>query len=190
MKEVSTQEKAAWIIGIALIVFLIILGGCLIGLQITRDKINNVANNPNLNGGAMGTTENYTVWEDGTKENVNPKVTDAQIEIDGIEFSSFSIREKQDENPSGEGIVRSEIRMNLQNLSDEDKDSQTYLVKLYNDAEQIIFEFSVQVADLKAGQSTKILHTTYGLPCVNAERVEVENVSSNHVEDNSSSTND
>ena len=38
----GTEKKAFWIIGIALIIFLVILFGSLIGLKITRDGLNNV----------------------------------------------------------------------------------------------------------------------------------------------------
>ena len=66
----GTEKKAFWIIGIALIIFLIILFGSLIGLKITRDGLNNVIKNHGKNSGEINNlVQNYEELENGVKIN-------------------------------------------------------------------------------------------------------------------------
>ena len=90
----GTEKKAFWIIGFALIIFLIILFGSLIGLKITRDRVNNVIKNQGKNSGELGeVVQNYEELENGVKINTSDEVREAEFVKDGIRLSHFNIDE-------------------------------------------------------------------------------------------------
>ena len=173
-KENDMQEKAYWIIGFALVIFLILLAGSLIGLKITRDKVNQIVEKSGLiqNTKIEGNL-NYTVWEDGTRENISQNVVGAEIEVEGTKFSSFSILDRE-ETDSGDSIISGTIRFAVENTTSGEMPEKTYLMTLLDDKDEIITEFSLQTKELAAKERKEISHLLYNIACAETEKIEVK----------------
>lgn len=171
----DNNEKAIWVIGIALIIFLILLGGSLIGLKLTRDGANKVLNNGGVNpsGRLIQDVEEYTVLEDGTKKSTNKDIAETEIDNNGIVFSNFAILERPENENQPEGTVYSEVDFDIKNTTNEMMKNKTFVIKLYGDDGNMIQDLSVFVAELGAGQSTRIANFLYGNECILATKVEV-----------------
>ena len=167
MKENETHQKAYWIVGIALIVFLILLFGSIIGLKITRDGLNNVTDKVGDldTPGGVAEVPNYEVWDDGTKENISEGVIDAEFNFDGLRISHCSIIER-DENFS-------EISLDVENMTEEKIGKKTLLVKLYDAEDKLMTEFTVEANELEPQAPTHVRAIKME-SCVDAKRVAVE----------------
>lgn len=169
MKENSnTNQKAFWIVGIAIIVFLVLVLGSVIGLKITRDGINSILGNNNIgNNSGSGANPGYVVLEDGTMQNTNANIRDTEIVVDGRKFSNFSIEEK-------EGT--STIKVDIENTTDEDLGVATFEIKLYDSEDNLITEYSMLTTEQEAKAKTTAL-TSLVKSCINTARIEVNLIS-------------
>lgn len=164
----NTHQKVYWIIGIAVVVFLILLFGSLIGLKITKDGSNNILNKfdniSNIDNGQG--KQNYEVLEDGTKSNNSVGIANAEFTFnEGIRVSHCSILEREN------GF--SEISLDIENITEEKLNGLSLLVKLYDSEDKLITEFPMITSDIepKAPTVVRVLQT---VPCVHAEKLMVE----------------
>lgn len=160
------HKKAFWIIGIALIIFLILLLGSIIGLYLVRQGIDDaLVNNGYLSGDVQEIILNYTELEDGTKENISRDIRDAEFDIDGIKLSHFSIQ------TSPEGICT--ITADIENHTDEVVENKAFLIVLKDANEDVIAEFTMDIEDLMA-QTPLITVKSLVIDCSNAATIEVQ----------------
>ncbi len=130
----ETEKKAFWIVGIALIVFLIILFGSLIGLKITRDGINKIANTDLGNGTVtQNAVQNYEELENGVRYNTSEDVVNAEIVKNGIRLAHFNIDEI-------DGI--STVSASIENVTQEIIKDITINVRIYDSNDVLLAEFA------------------------------------------------
>lgn len=160
----GTIEKSWWLIGIALIIFLILVLGSVIGLKMVRDKSNDVANSigNKINGGSN--QANYVVLEDGTKENVNKDIANAEFTIEGRKISNFAIKEKN-------GL--SNVSVTLENVTNAKLPGATFVVKIIDSKDTVIKEYRILTTELEPATPITTV-TSIVEDCSDASRVEVE----------------
>lgn len=137
----ETEKKAYWIIGIAVIIFLVMLLGSLIGLKITRDGLDSVIKNYGKNSGEIQSS--YEVLADGTKVNISDAVKNAEFIKDGIKVSNFSIIE-------ADGI--STVSYTIENISQETVKDITVKINPYDSNDVRLADFSSYTSSLEAGR--------------------------------------
>lgn len=173
MKEKKTEEKQVvdsnekffWIIGIAVIVFMILLLGSIWGLKITRDGLNDV--NDKLDGLESGNSSGnglYTVHADGTK--TNQSLMGEEYIVGGVKFSNFVITER-------DGV--STVNASFVNTTEETISSSSFLVRLFDEDGAIIREYSITTTDLVPNPEIipEITTTIIG-DCSNTAKIAVE----------------
>lgn len=164
-KETPTNEtakKVYWIIGIAVIVFLVMLLGSLIGLKITRDGLNSVIKNYGKNSGEIQSS--YEVLADGTKVNISDAVKNAEFTKDGIRVTNFSIME-------ADGI--STVSYTIENISQETVKDISVRIALYDSNDVRLADFSPYTSSLEAGRINNMsTQSTENL--VEATRIETD----------------
>lgn len=160
----GTEKKAFWIVGIALIVFLIILFGSLIGLKITRDGLNNIIKNQGKISGEKSAVQNYEELDNGVKINTSDEVRDAEITKNGIRLSHFNIDEI-------DGL--STVSAAIENVTQEVINDITITVKMYDSNDELLAEFSVVTTSLEP-ERMDTLASQIMKSCVNAARVEAD----------------
>lgn len=164
-KEGNSNQKALWIIGISVIIFLVLLLGSIIGLKITQNGVNKVLDGAeNLQFNDDGEPMYYEVWEDGTMENISEQIASAEFILNGVRYSNFTIREVNE---------MTEISADIENVTDEKIAEQNIIIKLYDANEEVIAVPAVQVTDLEARSIVPLRHVIYD-SCVNAAKLELE----------------
>ena len=183
----NTHEKAFWVIGIALIVFLVLVLVSVLLLKSTREKANNLNGSLNLFGNQTENV-NYETATDGVKRNNNEAVTRAEIDIDNIRFSHFGIVENNRGSEEA-GIIDTDITFDIENMDTEEKGKTSFLVTLYDEKDTILTDFTIQIEKLPARKAVPF-RQNLNISCVNAARVTVDKVdvqsSSNVSETNTS----
>lgn len=165
-EDEKTLEKAFWIIGIALIVFLIILGGVLIGLKITRDGANRISGS--LDGKNGGAGENYVVQDDGSRVVTNKDVTNYSAVVAGRKFSNFVIEEK-------DGF--SSLAATIANVAGEKLESKQYMITLYDEEDNEIQGLPIIAGESEANSApSKIQFGTIINDLSGVARIEVNEV--------------
>ena len=182
MTEEETHERAFWIVGIGIIVFLILLLGSIIGLKYTREnaeKVGEIAGNTPTQTVINNEPEskNYTVWEDGTKENVTDGIKKAQIDVDKVRFSSFSIIERKVEDLyEGEDVsISSTLSSAVENMNENVLQEGSYVISLFGENNNLLTKFSFSAKELPAREIQTFMHEE-NVSCVDAVKVEVEKV--------------
>ena len=161
----ETEKKAFWIIGIALIIFLIILFGSLIGLKITRDRVNDVIKNQGKNSGEIdNVVQNYEELQSGAKVNTSEEVRDAEFIKDGIKLSHFDISEI-------EGF--STVSASIENMTQEVIKDITIVVKMYDSNNTLLAEFSAVTSSIEP-EKMEMINSQIMKSCVNTARVEAD----------------
>lgn len=161
----GTEKKAFWIIGFALIIFLIILFGSLIGLKITRDGINNIIKNQGKTSGELGEViQNYEELENGVKINTSDEVKEAEFIKDGIRLSHFNIDEI-------DGF--STVSASIENMTQEVIKEITIVIRLYDSNDTLLAEFSAVTSSIEPG-NMDIVNTQIMKSCANTARVEAD----------------
>ena len=167
--EENTSEKFFWIIGIAVIVFLILLLGSLIGLKMTRDKINSIS------GLKLNNNGNYEVLEGGTMRNTNDELLRAEIDVDNIRFSNFAITQRNELTDEDEEYYDADISFNIENMNEEVVESAMFIVTLYDSSNTKLIDFSIQLDNLPARKPIPY-RQNLNKSCVDAAHVEVEKI--------------
>ena len=158
------HKKAFWVVGIALIIFLVLLFGSIFGLKLVRDKANEIQNDPALIGGqGNDNVLNYRELEDGTKENISDSIREAEFEIEGVKLSGFSIKSKDGS---------STITANIENTTEEVIAGKTFMIELIDANGENVTEFTMDIAELAAKVPT-ITIRTLNTDCANAETIDV-----------------
>ena len=168
----ETEKKALWIIGIALIVFLIILFGSLIGLKITRNGINKIVNS-NLNNGAViqNAIQNYEELENGVKYNTSEDVTGAEFVNNGIRLAHFNIDEI-------DGI--STVSASIENVTQEIIKDITINVRIYDSNDVLLAEFAAETSSIEP-DNVDMISSQIMKSCVNAARIEADIIVASNV---------
>ncbi len=145
MKDENSERRAGWALGLALIVFLILVLGSIIGLSITRDGIFNfIGRSDPLTGD--NTVKNYITYEDGRKENNSSAIVNAEFEIDGLIFSNFVLETKDDESTT--------LSMNIKNATENDIAQKTIVFGfLDNFGDEIIDELAMLTPEVLPANS-------------------------------------
>jgi len=170
-KEKGTKEKLDekpfLAIGIALIIFLILVLGSIIGLKIVRDKINGT-------GGTTGrtnmNTSNYEVLENGVKSNTSTGVTNAEIDIDNIRFNHFGIVERGEAD-----FLDTDITFDVENMDEEERGPLSFLIRFFDSKEQLITDFTIRIESLPARESIPF-RQNLNFSCVDAAKVVVQKI--------------
>ena len=161
--EEQTHERAFWIIGIAIIIFLILLGGSLIGLKMVRDKANHVGDVAgDVVDGTMNNDE-YAVLENGKKQVTNPAVTEFEVEVEGRRFHNFSIE------VSDEGT---DISADVTNVTEEKLPQGKYAFELLDGQGNSLASYSIDIIPIEPGATTGILSSVL-IDCLDVEKIEV-----------------
>ena len=161
----GTEKKAFWIIGIALIIFLIILFGSLIGLKITRDGLNNVIKNHGKNSGEINNlVQNYEELENGVKINTSEEVRNAEFVKDGIRLSHFNIDEI-------DGF--STVSASIENMTQEVIKDITIVVKMYDSNNTVLAEFSAVTSSIEP-ENMEMINSQIMKSCANTAKVEAD----------------
>lgn len=161
--ENKTNQKAFWIVGIAVIVFLILLLGSIIGLKFTRDGINGVLDKFGI-AGNNPSKPNYVVLDDGTKENTNEDIKNAEFTIEGRKIYNFVIRDR-------EGL--STVEVVIENITEEVLPEATFKIGIYNSNNKLIADYTILTSEIEPMMPTMIV-TSIMKDCSNASRIEVE----------------
>lgn len=160
------HRKSFWIIGIALIIFLILLLGSIIGLYLVRRGIDDaLVNSGILSGDMSDEVLNYQELEDGTKENISEAIRDAEFDVDGIKLSHFTIQTATD------GICT--ITAHIENLTEENIENKSFFMVLKDSNDEVITKISFDVEDLVA-QTPVITVKSIDVDCANAATIEME----------------
>lgn len=167
--EKNTHQKAFWIVGIALIIFLILVLGSVIGLKLTRDGVNNFVGQI---GNGNQDEQNYVVLEDGTKENTSDGIKNAVFTIEGRKFYDFKVTEKN-------GL--STVEAKIQNVTEEVLQGASFKVRLFNTKNELIKEYTILTASIQPNVSTLTV-TNVMEDCTDAASIEVEMVKADQVQ--------
>lgn len=161
----GTEKKAFWIIGFALIIFLIILFGSLIGLKITRDRVNDVIKGQGKNSGELSNiVQNYEELENGLKVNTSEEVERAEFIKDGIRLSHFNIDEI-------DGL--STVSASIENMTQEVIKDITITVKMYDSNNTLLGEFSAVTSSIEP-ENMDMINSQIMKSCVNTARIEAD----------------
>ena len=161
----GTEKKAFWIIGFALIIFLIILFGSLIGLKITRDRVNDLIKNQGKNSGELNNVvQNYEELENGVKVNTSDDVREAEFTKDGIRLSHFNIDEI-------DGF--STVSASIENITQEVIKDITIVVKMYDSNNTLLAEFSALTSSIEPG-NMEMINSQIMKGCANAAKIEAD----------------
>lgn len=167
--EENTHEKFFWIIGIAVIIFMILLFGSLIGLKITRDKIGN------LSGLQLGNNGNYEVLEDGTMRNTNKDILRKEIDVDNVRFSHFTISQRNEKNGEDEEMYDTDISFEIENMNEEIIESALYIVSLTDSSDNELINFSIQLDNLPAREPI-VFRQNLTKSCVDTANIDIKRV--------------
>lgn len=170
VKFEENEKRAFWIIGFAVILFLVLVFGGIILLKITRNTLDDVNNA--FSGDVLNNTQsnlNYITSEDGEKENVSEGVVDAEFTIDGRRFSHFNIREY-------EGVTT--IDFSIENETDEEVPTDNFLVIVKDDNGDSLEELSVTIRKIEP-HGMEMYYTTLEEDLANAESIEVRAIAEN-----------
>ena len=159
----DATKKFCLILTIGVIVCLVIILGGIIVLKLVRDNANGVLDSLGK-GNGEGTEQNYVVLEDGTKENVNKDIKNAEFTVDGRKFYNFEITEK-------DGL--STVKATLENVTETKLPGGSFKIRLYDSKDEIIKEYMVMTAEIEPNQPTTTV-TSIVEDCSDASRVEVE----------------
>ena len=161
----KTERNAFLIVGIALIIFLVILLGSLIGLKITRDGLNNVIKNHGKNSGEINNlVQNYEELENGVKINTSEEVRNAEFVKDGIRLSHFNIDEI-------DGF--STVSASIENMTQEVIKDITIVVKMYDSNNTLLAEFSAVTSSIEP-ENMDIINSQIMKSCANTAKVEAD----------------
>lgn len=159
----DATKKFCLILAIGVIVCLLIIFVGVVVLKNVRDDANNVLNNVGK-GNSNKIEQNYVVLEDGTKENVNKDIQNAEFTVDGRKFYNFEITEK-------DGL--STVKATLENVTATKLPGGSFKIRLYDSKDEIIKEYMVMTAEIEPNQPTTTV-TSIVEDCSDASRVEVE----------------
>lgn len=151
--EVEVHEKSFWAIGIALIIFMILLLGSLIGLYIVRNRIGDIADKVDI-----------AILEDGSKQSATEAIKNAEIVVDGRKFYDFTIKEK-------EGL--STVEAKVENITEGALEGATFKVSLMDINGELIESYTVLTTELQPGVPTLTV-TSIMKDCTGAADIEVE----------------
>lgn len=165
----NTHEKFFWIIGIAVIIFMILLLGSLIGLKITRDSVGNISEIQ------FGNNRNYEVLEDGTMKNTNKDVLRKEIDVDNIRFSHFTISQRNEQNEEGEETYDTDVAFDIENMNEEVLESALFIVTLYDSNNNKLIDFSIQLDDMPAREPI-VFRQNLTKSCVDTANIDVKRV--------------
>ena len=161
----KTERNAFLIVGIALIIFLVILLGSLIGLKITRDGLNNVIKNHGKNSGEINNlVQNYEELENGVKINTSEEVRNAEFVKDGIRLSHFNIDEI-------DGF--STVSASIENMTQEVIKDITIVVKMYDSNNTLLAEFSAVTSSIEP-ENMEMINSQIMKSCANTAKVEAD----------------
>lgn len=166
VEPTNMHQKVYWIIGIALIIFLLFLFGSLIILRITENTANNAANGLNKLQNQKGEEVNYEIIneEHGIKRNASENIEDAEFDINGLRLSHVRITEFGD---------TTDITIEVGNISSETVAPQEFNVKFYDSKNQLLVELPITTEEIPI-ETITMVHTMTEKSCVNATRVEIE----------------
>lgn len=170
VKFEENEKRAFWLIGFAIILFLVLVFGSIILLKITRSALDD-ANNA-LSGDILNNNQsnlNYITAEDGEKENVSEGVVDAEFTINGRRFSNFNIREY-------EGITT--INFSIKNLTEKTTPVDNFLVIIKDDNGDSLEALSIAIREIEPNDM-EMYYTTLGKDLANAASIEVRAITEN-----------
>lgn len=162
------EKRAFWIIGFAVILFLVLVFGGIILLKVTRnvlDDVNDLDGNLVIGGEEI---KNYTTDEDGERRNVSEGVVDAEFEVAGRRFSHFNIREYA-------GL--STIDATVENLTEETLPESDFVLTFYDDNGDALDEIVVSIREIEP-RNMEMLIATVEEDIVNAKSIDVKEVPS------------
>lgn len=180
MKEKKTEndsnEKLFWMIGIALIVFLVLVLISVLILKSTREKANSLTDGFHLFGNQTNNV-NYEISESGEKRNTSSAIASAQFDFGDIRFSKFSIVEvdKEDDISGEEAGVVNDIYFQIENLAQEEKGNESYFVTLFDEKGETIKSFTIRLEKIPAGGIIQFRQNS-DTPCVNAAKIDVQRI--------------
>ena len=120
-KDNNSSNKNAYLyLELAVLFFLIVLFGSLVGLTLTRIGANNFVLKNKYN---ENENETYIEYEDGSRENISDGVVNAEFEYDGLIFSHFEIE-------STESTCT--LKVEIENTTNLDIEEKTFLVSFYD----------------------------------------------------------
>lgn len=160
------EKRAFWIIGFAVILFLVLVLGGIILLKVTRnvlDDVNELDGNLVIGGEEI---KNYTTDEDGERRNVSEGVVDAEFEVAGRRFSHFNIREYA-------GL--STIDAAVENLTEETLPESDFVLTFYDDNGDALDEIVVSIREIEP-RNMEMLIATVEEDIVNAKSIDVKEV--------------
>lgn len=160
------EKRAFWLVGLAIILFLVLVFGGIILLRVARNVLDD-AND--LNGGLVSGSEqnkNYTTDEDGERRNISEGVVDAEFNVSGRSFFDFNINEY-----AGISTVRATVR----NLTDETLPESNFNLTFYDDNGDELENVVVKVREIEP-QAMEMMITTLEEDLVNSKSIEVKEV--------------
>lgn len=176
MKKENTNEKIFWVIGIALIIFLILVLGSIIGLKMVRKGIHNVVDG---NGQTTYSDNNiYEVDEDGVKRNVYEGITDAEVDVDLVRFSQFTIMERVLEMGEDNNEIECDLGLDIENMTEEPMENAAYTIRFYNIKGEELANFNV-LLNLPSREPIHITLSKSNVSFIEATHVEIEREGAN-----------
>lgn len=166
-EKTDSNEKLYWIIGCSLIVFLVLVLISVILLRNTRDKIEGLGENEKTN---VSQTGNFVI-ENGVKRSINPDITRAEIDVDNVRFSNFTITEKEEKSTLVDADI-SDISFTIENMDETPTESESYIVTVYGEGDEVIVEFTVRLENIPAREPT-LFKQRLVTSCVDAVRIDV-----------------
>ena len=164
------------IIIIALALFIVLLVGGLILLKVLDKNISGMPLVGNNGGYSQNGDSIYYVEEmENFRKNVSEDISNAVIDIDTVRFSNFEITEKLFPDADDEYKFQDEISCIAKNMGSEDLKRQTYLIKILDENDQVLKEFSISQS-FTSMKEVSIIQPDRHNSFINAKKVEVEKV--------------
>lgn len=166
VKFEAHEKRAFWLIGLAVILFLVLVLGGIILLRIARNALNDASN---LSGDILNLSnanQNYTTDEDGERKNVSEGVVDAEFEIGSRRFSHFNIREY---------AGRTTVDASVENLTEETLPESNFLITFLDESGEALEKIVVRVGAIEPN-GMEMLFTTLEEDLVNAESIDVQEI--------------
>lgn len=163
------EKRAFWMVGIALILFLILVLGGIVLLRITHNALDD-ANE--LNGNLTvdsGEVKNYTTDEDGERRNVSEGVVNAEFVVADRRFSHFNVR-------GYEGMTN--VNATVENLTEETLPESDFILVFYDDNGDSLDEVVVSIREIEP-HDMEMLIVTLEEDLTNASRIELKEIVGN-----------
>ena len=179
--EGKESVRFVYSITIALIIFLILFTGSIIGINMTRKKLNEgltVIKNSNMNSNIpLDVTEmNFIEIGNGRKQNNSPDIINNEIDVDLTRFSGFSIIEESMDIGEEEEYVITYFECEIENMKEEVAKNNDFMFKFYDAEGNLIGTYAIHIDELPARENYHLDPQALNFKCVHAQRIEIESI--------------